>query len=95
MKYSYLLLGWSYQSPNCPIFISDEKELPTSNMAREPVMLNVYDMVGEFTMQCIVPRYLLTKFLSEGSAPQIFSDSIRLSRLYNVFAISYVRKLIL
>lgn len=64
-------------------------------MAREPVMLNVYDMVGEFTRQCIGPRYLLTKFLSEGSATQIFSDPIRLSRLYNVFAISYVRKLIL
>lgn len=47
LKYSYLSIGWSIQSINCPIFISDEKELPIRNMAREPVMLNVYDMVGE------------------------------------------------
>lgn len=43
-------------------------------MAREPVMLNVYDMVGEFTRQCI------------GSATQLFIDSyIRLNLVGSMY----------
>ncbi|XP_046675886.1 deubiquitinase DESI2 isoform X1 [Homalodisca vitripennis] len=44
-------LGCSIQFPGCLSFPSDSEELLTANMAREPVMLNVYDMywINEYT----------------------------------------------
>ncbi|KAG8250606.1 Desumoylating isopeptidase 2, variant 3 [Homalodisca vitripennis] len=44
-------MSCSIQFPGCLSFPSDSEELLTANMAREPVMLNVYDMywINEYT----------------------------------------------
>lgn len=44
-------IGCSFQFPSCLSFPSDSEELLTGNMAREPIILNVYDMywTNEYT----------------------------------------------